>query len=101
TAHLAGLTATLHISQTTPEAAGTAATKINRAFARIQVSNLKAVKLEVVEESDLVSWIKRLAAFEPGGLFDADPQQESAIANFRRKIQDNPVISFTKDRKTT
>lgn len=30
-----------------------------------------------------------------GGLFDDDPQQESAIANFRRKIQDNPVIRFT------
>jgi len=42
----------------------------------------------------MVSWIKRLAAFEPGGLFDNDPQQESAIANFRRKIQDNPVIRF-------
>jgi hypothetical protein len=53
------------------------------------------VKLEVVEQSDLVSWIKRLAAFEPGGLFDADPQQESAITNFRRTIQDKPVIRFT------
>ena len=35
-----------------------------------------------------------MAAFEPGGLFDEDPQQEAAIANFRRKIQDNPVIRF-------
>ena len=72
-----------------------AASDINRAFAKVQVSNLKAVKLEVVEHGDLVSWIKRLAAFEPGGLFDSDPQQESAITNFRRKIQDNPVIHFT------
>ncbi len=72
-----------------------AATKINRAFTKVQISNLKAVKLEVVEQNDLVGWIKRLAVFEPGGLFDADPQQESAIANFRRKIQDNPVIRFT------
>ena len=71
-----------------------AASDINRAFAKVQVSNLKAVKLEVVEHGDLVSWIKRLAAFEPGGLFDSDPQQESAITNFRRKIQDNPVIRF-------
>jgi hypothetical protein len=72
-----------------------AASDINRAFAKVQISNLKAVKLEVVEHGDLVSWIKRLAAFEPGGLFDSDPQQESAITNFRRKIQDNPVIHFT------
>ncbi len=94
-AHIHGLKATFDIVLRNLEDVRSAATKINRAFARIQVSNLKAVKLEVVEESDLVSWIKRLAAFEPGGLFDADPQQESAIANFRRKIQDNPVIRFT------
>ena len=48
----------------------------------------------MLKQSDLVSWIERLAAFEPGGLFDADPQQESAIANFRTKIQSNPVIRF-------
>ena len=73
----------------------TAAAEINRAFAKVQVSNLKALKLEVVQQSDLVSWIKRLAIFEPGGLFDQDPQQESAVASFRRKLQDNPVIRFT------
>jgi hypothetical protein len=68
---------------------------INRAFSNVQISNLKALKLEVVEQSDWVGWIKRLAAFEPGGLFDGDPQQESAITDFRRKLQDNPVIRFT------
>src|SRR2546429_7333072 len=78
-AHIHGLKATFDIVLRNLEDVRSAATKINRAFARIQVSNLKAVKLEVVEESDLLSWIKRLAAFEPGGLLDADPQQESAI----------------------
>ena len=94
-AHIHGLKATCdHVLRNLEDVRG-AATQINRAFARVQISNLKAAKLEVVEQSDLVSWIKRLAAFEPGGLFYADPQQESAIANFRRKIQDNPVIRFT------
>lgn len=94
-AHIHRLRATFdHVLRNLDEVRS-AATKINRAFARVQISNLKAVKLEVVEQSDLVGWIKRLAAFEPGGLFDADPQQESALANFRRKIQDNPVIRFT------
>jgi hypothetical protein len=94
-AHIHGLKATFDHVLKNLDDVRSAAAKINRAFAKIQVSNLKAVKLEVVEQSDLVSWVKRLAAFEPGGLFDADPQQESAIANFRRKIQDNPVIRFT------
>ena len=94
-AHIHGLKATFDLVLKNLDHVRSAATGINRAFSKVQVSNLKAVKLEVVEQSDLVSWIKRLAAFEPGGLFDADPQQESAITNFRRTIQDKPVIRFT------
>lgn len=94
-AHIHGLKATFDLVLKNLDHVRSAATDINRAFSKVIVSNLKAVKLEVVEQSDLVSWIKRLAAFEPGGLFDADPQQESAITNFRRTIQDNPVIRFT------
>jgi hypothetical protein len=71
-----------------------AADSINRAFSKVQISHLKNLKLEVVEQSDLLGWIKRLAAFEPGGLFDSDPQQQSDISNFRRRLQDNPVIRF-------
>jgi hypothetical protein len=93
-AHIHGLKATFDLVLKNLDHVRGAATNLNRAFARVQVSNLKAVKLEVLDQSDLVSWIKRLAAFEPGGLFDEDPQQEAAIANFRRKIQDNPVIRF-------
>jgi hypothetical protein len=94
-AHIHGLKATFDLVLKNLDHVRSAASSITRAFAKVQVSNLKAVKLEVVEQPDLVSWIKRLAAFEPGGLFDNDPQQESAIANFRRKIQDNSVIRFT------
>jgi len=93
-AHIHGLKATFDLVLKNLDHVRSAATNLNRAFARVPVSDLKAVKLEVVEQSDLVSWIKRLATFEPGGLFDEDPQQEAAIANFRRKIQDNPLIRF-------
>jgi hypothetical protein len=71
-----------------------AADDLNRALARVRISNLKAIKLQVIGQSDLLSWIQRLAAFEPGGLFDRDPEQESAITNFRRKLEANPVIRF-------
>jgi hypothetical protein len=71
-----------------------AASDLNRAFAKVRVSNLKSVRLEVVEQSDLMSWIKRLAAFDPGGLFSRDPQKESAIANFRATLQGKPMIRF-------
>jgi hypothetical protein len=67
---------------------------LNRHFAKVQVSDLKAVRMEVVEQSDLVSWIRRLAAFEAGGLFDKDTERESAITNFRKKLEGNPLIRF-------
>ena len=91
---LQGLKATFDLVLKRLSDVETAVAEINRAFAKVQVSNLKALKLEVVQQSDLVSWIKRLAIFEPGGLFDQDPQQEFAVASFRRKLQDNPVIRF-------
>lgn len=67
---------------------------LNRHFARVQVSDLKAVKMEVLEDAGLVSWIRRLAAYEPGGLFEHDPQRESALSNFRKKLEGNPQVRF-------
>jgi hypothetical protein len=67
---------------------------LNRHFGRVQVSNLKSVRMEVIEQGDLVTWIRRLSAFEPGGLFDADPERESALVNFRTKLQNNPILRF-------
>jgi hypothetical protein len=71
-----------------------AASELNRAFAKVRVSDLKSVKLEVVEQSDLMSWIKQLATFDPGGLFSHDPQKASAITNFRATLQGKTVIRF-------
>ena len=68
-AHIHGLKATFDLVLKNLEHVRSAATSVNRAFAKVQVSNLKAVKLEVLEQSDLVSWIRRLAAFEPAVCF--------------------------------
>jgi hypothetical protein len=93
-AHLHGLKATFDLVLKNMGHVASAADELNRALARVTVSNLKAIKLQVIGQSDLMSWIKRLAAFEPGGLFDRDPEQESAISNFRRKLESNPLIRF-------
>jgi hypothetical protein len=93
--HIAGLKGTFDNVLRGLAHVASATSDINRAFAKVQVSNLKAIKMEVVERSDWMNWIKRLATFEPGGLFDADPQQESAITDFRQKLQITPVIRFT------
>ena len=35
-----------------------------------------------------------MAAFVPGGLYDKDPERESAVVNFRARLQGNPIVRF-------
>src|SRR5439155_6737609 len=56
------------------DAVRSAVTDLNRQFAKVQVSNLKSIKLEVLEAGDLVSWIRRLVDLQQPGLFDDDTQ---------------------------
>jgi hypothetical protein len=93
-AHIHGLKATFDRVLKELGEVQSAKDELNRQFAKVQVSNLKSVKMEVIEQADLMSWIRRLAAFEPGGLFDQDPERESALVNFRTKLQANPVVRF-------
>ena len=93
-AHIHGLKATFDRVLRELGEVQSAKDDLNRQFAKVPVSNLKSVKMEIIEQTDLVSWIKRLASFEPGGLFDHDPERESALVNFRTKLQANPVVRF-------
>jgi hypothetical protein len=76
------------------DAVRAAVTDLNRQFARIQVSDLKSIRLEVLEAGDLVSWIKRLVNLEQPGLFDDDTNVDQTIRNFRQKLEGSPLISF-------
>jgi hypothetical protein len=69
--------------------------RLNRDFARIQISNLESVKLEVLEACDTVGWIRRLASMEQPGLFDDNTRLDQALANFRRLLEANPVVRFS------
>jgi energy-coupling factor transporter ATP-binding protein EcfA2 len=93
-AHIHGLKATFDRVLRELSEVQSAKDDLNRKFAKVPVSNLKSVRMEVLEQTDLVSWIRRLASFEPGGLFDHDPERESALVNFRTKLQANPVVRF-------
>ncbi len=68
--------------------------ELNRQFARVQVSNLKAIKLEALDAGDLVSWIKRLVNLEQPGLFEDDTQLDQTLRNFRQKFEGSPLISY-------
>jgi energy-coupling factor transporter ATP-binding protein EcfA2 len=93
-AHIHGLKATFDRVLRELGEVQSAKDDLNRQFAKVPVSNLKSVRMEVIEQTDLVSWIRRLASFEPGGLFDHDPERESALVNFRTILQANPVVRF-------
>ncbi|MBI3867919.1 MAG: hypothetical protein HY299_05240 [Verrucomicrobia bacterium] len=72
----------------------TAADQLNRQFGRIQVSNLKSLHVDIREQSDIVTWIRRLAEMEQPSLFDADTRLEPTLRNFRQKLESNPIIRF-------
>lgn len=76
------------------DAVRSAVTDLNRQFAKVQVSNLKALKLEVLEAGDLASWIRRLVDLEQPGLFDDDTQLDQTLRNFRQKLEGSPLISY-------
>ena len=93
-AHLHGLKATFDQVLRSLGRVINAANDLNRDFARVRVSDLKAIKLDVVEQSDLVNWIRQLAQTEQPGLFDDDTTLNATLKNFRSKLEGNPVIRF-------
>lgn len=93
-AHLHGLKATFELVLKNLGHVSSAASDLTRAFAKVRVSNLKSVKIEVLEQSDLVGWIRRLAQAEQPGLFDDDTSLSATLKNFRAKLESNPVIRF-------
>jgi len=72
-----------------------AVTDLNRQFAKVPVSNLKSIKLDVLESPDVVSWIRRLVNLEQPGLFDDDTQLDQTLRNFRQKLEGSPLIGFS------
>ena len=68
--------------------------ELNKHFAKVKVSDLKSVKMEVVEQGDLVGRIRRLATYDPGGLFEQNSESDSAIKVFRDQLQGNPQVRF-------
>jgi hypothetical protein len=71
-----------------------AADSLNRHFARVHVSNLKSLHMDVEDVSDWVTWIRRLAEMQQPGLFDEDTSLEPTLRNFRQRLQSNPVVRF-------
>ena len=88
------LRATFHQVLTDVNRLHAAATDMNKAFARIRVSNLKAVAMKVEEQADILGSLRRLANVEQPGLFDDSTSLEAALGGFRQKFETNPLLRY-------
>ena len=71
-----------------------AADRLNRALSGIQVSNLKALRMDVVDQTDLVGSLRKLADVEQPGLFDDSTGLEATLGGFRQKFESNPLLRY-------
>ncbi|MBM3822383.1 MAG: hypothetical protein FJ404_05775 [Verrucomicrobia bacterium] len=71
-----------------------AADRLNRSFAAVQVSNLKSLRMEVVEHAEIVGAMRRLSQVDQPGLFEESAALESAVSGFRRKFESNPLLRY-------
>ena len=71
-----------------------AADHLNRGLSQIRVSNLTALRMEVMEALDIVGSMRRLVNAEQPGLFDETTAVEGSIAAFRRRFEANPLLRY-------
>lgn len=62
-----------------------AVTDLNRAFKGVQVSNLMAICMDVIELTDLVGSLRKLANVEQPGLFDDSTRLEAVLGGFQKQ----------------
>lgn len=72
-----------------------AADKLKRSLSRVQVSNLKELSMEVIEQVDIVGSLRTLSRIEQPGLFDDSVSIEATLRAFRQKLEENPLLRYS------
>lgn len=91
---LTGLQATFDQILTSLGDIKSAADQLNRAFSTIQISNLSSLKMSVLEQTETVGAMRRLAKIEQPGLFDDSTGLEATISTFRSRFEATPVLRY-------
>jgi hypothetical protein len=91
---LTGLQATFDQILTSLGDIKSAAEQLNRAFSTIQISNLSSLKMGVLEQTETVGAMRRLAKIEQPGLFDDSTGLEATISTFRSRFEATPVLRY-------
>ncbi len=71
-----------------------AAEKLNRRFTNVSVSNLESLRMEVMDQNDLVSALKELAETDHTGLFDSSGKLDAAYQSFRNKLSERITLNY-------
>jgi hypothetical protein len=71
-----------------------AAEKLNTRFSTVHVSNLESLRMEVLDQSDLVEPLKELAETDHTGLFDSSSKLDAAYQSFRNKLSERITLNY-------
>ncbi|QQR85325.1 MAG: hypothetical protein IPJ76_11955 [Flavobacteriales bacterium] len=71
-----------------------AAEALNRRFSNVSVSNLESLRMEVIDQSDLVEPLKELAETDHTGLFDDSKKLDAAYQSFRNKLSERITLNY-------
>ncbi|MBK6774834.1 MAG: hypothetical protein IPG74_02920 [Flavobacteriales bacterium] len=71
-----------------------AAEKLNRRFGNVNVSNLESLKMEVIDQNELVVALKELAETDHTGLFDSSGKLDAAYQSFRNKLSERLTLNY-------
>ena len=71
-----------------------AAEKLNKRFGTVSVSNLESLRMEVLDQSDLVEPLKELAETDHTGLFDSSSKLDAAYHSFRQKLSERITLNY-------
>lgn len=71
-----------------------AADRLNRRFSNVSVSNLESLRMEVIDQGDLVGALKELAETDHTGLFDDSRKLDAAYQSFRNKLSERITLQY-------
>src|SRR5262245_30715665 len=71
-----------------------AADRLNKRCSAVQVSNLESLRMEVMDQSDLVEPLKELAETDHTGLFDSSSKLDAAYQSFRNKLSERITLNY-------
>ncbi len=71
-----------------------AAEQLNRRFTNVSVSNLESLRMEVMDQNELVVALKELAETDHTGLFDSSGKLDAAYQSFRNKLSERLTLNY-------